>query len=126
MASLSLRIFLDSGRRIGPGKIDLLEEIAACGSISAAGRKLSMSYRRAWQLVDEMNATFADPVVVRQVGGRNGGGASLTPNGLALVVRYRAIEQAATAMARSHLDVLQNEAVPPGMPAEPASTVQAS
>ena len=110
MASLSLRIFLESGRRIGPGKIDLLEHIAACGSISGAGRKLSMSYRRAWKLVDEMNAMFADPVVTRQIGGRNGGGAALTPRGLALVRRYRAIEREATELARGHLETLQREA----------------
>ena len=108
MASLSLRIFLDGGRRIGPGKIQLLEKIAATGSISAAGRKLAMSYRRAWQLVDEMNATFAEPVVVRQVGGRNGGGAALTASGTALVSRYRAIEAQATALARGDLDTLQH------------------
>ncbi len=126
MASLSLRIFFESGRRIGPGKIGLLEEIAACGSISAAGRKLSMSYRRAWQLVDETNAMFADPVVVRQIGGRNGGGASLTPSGLALVARYRAIEQAATIMARSHLDELQNEAIQDGKPTDPLALNQAT
>ena len=112
MASLSLRIFLDSGRRIGPGKIDLLEEIAASGSISAAGRRLSMSYRRAWQLVDEMNAMFAEPLVAPYVGGRNGGGAALTPSGAAVVARYRAIERAATDLARTDLDSLQHAAAP--------------
>ncbi len=119
MASLSLRIFLDGGWRIGPGKIDLLEGIAACGSISAAGRKLAMSYRRAWQLVDEMNAMFADPVVARQIGGRNGGGAALTPRGAALVARYRAIERAATALARDDLDHLQDGATPADGPRTP-------
>ena len=110
MASLSLRIRLDCGRRIGPGKIDLLEQIARRGSISGAGRALGMSYRRAWDLVEEMNAMFADSLVERHVGGRNGGGASLTANGRALVTRYRAIERAATETARVHLDDLQNAA----------------
>ena len=110
MASLSLRIRLDSGRRIGPGKIDLLERIAACGSISAAGRSLSMSYRRAWDLVDELNGMFADPLVERQIGGRKGGGATLTASGSELVARYRAIERAATDIAQAHLDDLQNAA----------------
>lgn len=111
MASLSVRISLEPGGRIGPGKIDLLEEIAACGSISAAGRAMAMSYRRAWELVEEMNRMFASPVVERQVGGRHGGGATLTPLGLALVTRYRAIEKAAHEAARDHLDQLQ-KAVP--------------
>ena len=109
MASLSVRISLDPGGRIGPGKIDLLEEIAACGSISAAGRAMEMSYRRAWELVEEMNAIFAGPVVERQVGGKNGGGATLTPLGRSLVARYRAIEKAVDAAARSHLDQLQKD-----------------
>lgn len=110
MASLSVRISLDPGGRIGPGKIDLLEEIAASGSISAAGRKMAMSYRRAWELVEEMNTMFEAPVVERQIGGKNGGGARLTPLGFAVVERYRAIEKAALAVAKGHLEVLQNEA----------------
>lgn len=109
MASLSIRIRLDPEGRIGPGKVDLLEQIAALGSISAAGRKMAMSYRRAWELVEELNTMFATPVVQRQVGGRNGGGASLTPLGLSLVERYRSIEKAAESAARQHLDALQRQ-----------------
>ena len=100
MPSLSLRIDLDRETRIGPGKIELLETIAACGSISAAGREMGMSYRRAWDLVEALNQVFGKPVVVRQVGGKSGGGAHLTALGLALVAHYRAIEQAASAAAQ--------------------------
>ena len=60
-----LRIVLASGVAIGPGKVDLLEAIDAAGSIAAAGRRLSMSYKRAWTLVEELNAAFAGPVVER-------------------------------------------------------------
>ena len=110
MASLSLRIRLQSGERIGPGKIDLLEEIAESGSISAASRRLGMSYRRAWDLVEELNTMFAEPVVTSQIGGRKGGGAALTPHGQAVVARYREIERTATELARTQLDELQSEA----------------
>ena len=55
LPSLSVRIDLDAEGRIGPGKIQLLEKIHACGSISAAGRAMDMSYKRAWDLVDEIN-----------------------------------------------------------------------
>ena len=82
MPSLSLRINLDPAGRIGPGKIDLLEEIDACGSISAAARTMNMSYKRAWDLVEELNRLFGKPVVATQAGGRRGGGATLTPAGL--------------------------------------------
>ena len=109
MPSLSLRIQLDPEGRIGPGKIELLEQIAAQGSISAAGRAMGMSYRRAWELVEDLNTLFGKPVVERQTGGRNGGGARVTALGQALVTRFRAVEQAAAAAASEHLAALQAE-----------------
>ncbi|MBS7544967.1 winged helix-turn-helix domain-containing protein [Ancylobacter oerskovii] len=113
MASLSIRIDLDPEGRIGPGKIALLEAIAQTGSISAAGRAMQMSYRRAWDLVDELGRILGEPVVVSQAGGRHGGGARLTPFGAELVERYRQIEQLATAAAQAHLDALQAQAAKP-------------
>lgn len=107
MASLSLRINLDPDGRIGPGKIELLEQIAAFGSISAGARQMNMSYKHAWDLVEEMNRLFGRPLVSAQPGGRRGGGAQLTPIGLAVVSRYRAIERAAEAAAAQHLEALQ-------------------
>ena len=65
MPTLSVRIDLDSGERIGPGKIALLKAVGETGSISAAGRALGMSYRRAWRLIEELNACFSKPVVTR-------------------------------------------------------------
>ena len=109
MPSLSLRINLDPDGRIGPGKIELLEQIAAFGSISAGARHMSMSYKRAWDLVEEMNQMFGKPVLDTQKGGSKGGGANLTPVGLALVSRFRAIERAAMAAAEPHIAALQNE-----------------
>ena len=109
MPSLSLRINLDPEGRIGPGKIELLEQIAAFGSISAAARGMDMSYKHAWDLVEDMNRVFGKPLVAAQTGGRKGGGAQLTPVGLAVVSRFRAIERAAAAAAESQLAALQAE-----------------
>ena len=109
MPSLSLRVNLDPDGRIGPGKIQLLENIHATGSISAAGRAMEMSYKRAWDLVDELNRICGQAAVERQTGGKNGGGAVLTPFGESLVARYRAIEQAATVAARKQLVALKND-----------------
>jgi molybdate transport system regulatory protein len=109
MPSLSLRIDLGPESRIGPGKIELLERIAAFGSIAAAGRSMDMSYRRAWELVEELNSVFGKPVVERQIGGKHGGGAKLTELGLALIARFRAIERAAAEAANVHLAALQVE-----------------
>jgi len=100
-ASLTLRILSGEVRAMGPGKAELVERIEATGSISAAARAMGMSYRRAWQLVEAVNASFRDAVVVKAVGGSKGGGAQVTPYGRALVRRYRAMERkAASSVAR--------------------------
>ncbi len=109
MPSLSLRIKFDPAGHIGPGKVELLEQIAAFGSISAGAREMKMSYKRAWELVEEMNTIFGKPVIDTQKGGRKGGGAQLTPVGLALVSRFRAIERAALAAAAPHIKALEAE-----------------
>ena len=103
---LSIRLDLASGARIGPGKVAVLEEIARSGSISAAGRALHMSYRRTWDLVEELNRTLGTPVVQTAAGGSGGGGTVLTPAGRAIVERYRAIELDAATAARRHLQAL--------------------
>jgi molybdate transport system regulatory protein len=109
LPSLSVRIDLDSEGRIGPGKIQLLENIQSCGSISAAGRAMEMSYKRAWDLVDEINRICRHPAVERQTGGKNGGGAVLTPFGMSLVARYRKIERDAASAVRKELLALRTD-----------------
>jgi molybdate transport system regulatory protein len=106
MARLTIRVDLGQGGALGPGKIRLLELIQAHGSISEAGRAMSMSYRRAWLLVDQLNRSFRHPVVSKQTGGRRGGGARLTPWGLRLMKRYRAIERDAALAVAPHLRAL--------------------
>src|ERR1700731_1074094 len=107
LPSLSVRIDLDAETRIGPGKIKLLENIHANGSISAAGRAMDMSYKRAWDLVDEINRICGHAAVERQTGGKNGGGAILTPFGLSLINRYRKIERSPESAARKELVALR-------------------
>jgi molybdate transport system regulatory protein len=109
LPQLSVRIDLDAEDRIGPGKILLLENIRACGSISAAGRAMDMSYKRAWDLVDEINRICRQPAVERQTGGKNGGGAVLTPFGKSLVARYRKIERNAASAVRKELKALRTD-----------------
>jgi molybdate transport system regulatory protein len=86
---LKVRLVLGDRVAIGPGKADLLQGIAATGSIAGAGRAMAMSYRRAWLLVETMNACFREPLVVAARGGRGGGGARLTPLGRRVLERYR-------------------------------------
>jgi molybdate transport system regulatory protein len=110
--SLSLRIDLPPGR-LGPGKVALLEAIAASGSISGAGRAMTMSYRRAWLLVDSLNAMFRAPLVEAAPGGAKGGGARLTALGQEIVARYRAIERSASMAARDDIAAIEGAIRPP-------------
>ena len=73
MPHLSIRIDFDHEGRLGPGKVTLLERIAQEGSISGAGRSMNMSYKRAWELVADINRSFEEPLVTAQTGGRAGG-----------------------------------------------------
>lgn len=95
MVRLTLRVDLSPSSAIGPGKIRLLELIAETGSISAAGRAMDMSYRRAWLLTDELNRLFKQRVTTTKLGGKAGGGAALTAFGRKLVAEYRAMEEEA-------------------------------
>jgi len=103
---LSIRVDLANGGRIGPGKVLLLEAIARTGSISAAGRALRMSYRRAWKLVEDLNRTLGTPVVNTSAGGPGGGGATLTAAGSAVIDQYRALELAAYQAAATHVNAI--------------------
>ena len=109
LPSLSVRIDLEPEGRIGPGKIQLLENIGTCGSISAAGRAMDMSYKRAWDLVDETNRICRQLTVEPQTGGKNGGGAVLTPFGTSLIARYGKIERNAASAARKELEALRKD-----------------
>ncbi len=88
---LALRLYWDPVM-MGPGKADLMQAITEEGSISAAGRRMGMSYRRAWALVEELNAGFREPVVLSARGGAKGGGAHLSPTGEEVLRLYRQIE----------------------------------
>lgn len=106
-AGVRLRVFLEPDIAIGPGKAELLEGIRETGSIAAAGRRMNMSYKRAWLLVDTMNACFREPLVATSRGGRTQGGARLTPLGEQVLERYRRMEAEASAAVAADMDVLR-------------------
>ncbi len=112
MTRIVLRIDFDESRAIGPGKVRLLELVGETGSISAAGRAMGMSYRRAWLLVDALNQTFRSPVVQTRGGGVGGGGADLTPFGAGLVASYRTMEREARDALARHLSELEQALAP--------------
>jgi molybdate transport system regulatory protein len=106
-AALTIRIDFGAFGYLGPGKIALMERISKQGSITAAGKEMGMSYRRAWLLVDEINRIFREPLVETHMGGSGGGGARLTKLGRDVVSRYRAIEGAAATATAADLRALK-------------------
>jgi molybdate transport system regulatory protein len=78
---------------LGHGRIQLLEAIHATGSISKASTELGMSYKKAWQLIKSMNLLSEEPLVVKETGGKNGGGTILTRNGIDIIETFRSLEK---------------------------------
>ena len=101
---LRLRLLFGPEVAIGPGKVALLGAIAETGSISAAARRLNMSYRRAWLLVDTMNRCFRSALVEAATGGKGGGGARITALGEEVLARYRRMEDTASASVRDQIE----------------------
>lgn len=106
-ARLHIRLVFGAGDMLGPGKAELLERIGRTGSIAAAGREMGMSYRRAWMLVETLNAMFRAPLVESTRGGPRGGGAVLTQNGRQVLALYRAFEAGAAAAGAHELEALR-------------------
>lgn len=115
---LGLRLDFTPGGRLGPGKADLLEAIGRTGSISGAGRAMTMSYRRAWLLVDDLNRMFRQPLVEAQPGGAQGGGARLTPLGHEVLAHYRAVERTVLEAAAAPIEALRGAIDPTPRPAK--------
>ncbi|MEZ4291142.1 MAG: winged helix-turn-helix domain-containing protein [Myxococcota bacterium] len=108
---LRIRFEFEGRHTLGPGKVQLLEAVGELGSISAAARATGMSYRHAWELLDDVNRCFAGRVLETEAGGRSGGGAQLTDFGRELIRRYRAMQaKAGDALAAdlASLDALRS------------------
>jgi|SRR5271167_4512093 len=103
---IRFRIDFAENSYVGPGKIDLLEAIRDCGSLSQAARDLGMSYRRAWLLIDSFKGAFRKPVTSATTGGKGGGGVALTQFGEALVESYRGLEREFARLAARRLRLL--------------------
>ena len=104
---LRIRILFGDDLMLGPGKADLLEAIREFGSIAAAGRSMTMSYKRAWSLVEEMNRAFKAPLVDSARGGAKGGGASLTKTGEEVLANYRKLEKITADAGTAQLDAIR-------------------
>ena len=114
---LKAQLFCGTEIAMGPGKAALLDAIAATGSISAAGRRLGMSYRRAWLLVDVMNRCWETPLVETAAGGSHGGGARVTTLGADILAAYRRLEDAIEAAGMDASELLFEKLAPKPRPA---------
>lgn len=107
LLKLKAQLFCGDEPAMGPGKADLLEAIDRSGSISAAGRALGMSYRRAWLLVDSMNRCFRDRLIETTAGGGQAKGARLTHTGRDVLARYRTLEARLASVVTDDLQYLE-------------------
>ena len=105
MPTSILKIDFD-GRRLGAGKVRLLELIVETGSISAAAKKMNMSYRRAWLLMDELNHMFGRDVIETVAGGSGGGGATVTEFGAQVISVFRELENETSTLVQKRIEVL--------------------
>jgi len=87
-----IRVVVGGDIALGPGKVELLALIAETGSIAEAAKRMEMSYMRAWTLVQQMEACFKEPLLDRQRGGAERGGAQLTENGCRVLELYEQME----------------------------------
>jgi molybdate transport system regulatory protein len=102
-----LRVTIDDEFYLGPGRADLLELIAETGSISAAGKRMDMSYKRAWSLVQALNEEFGAALVEASRGGAGQGGASLTAAGAEILRLYRHMQETTRAAIAPDLKATQ-------------------
>ncbi len=107
--NLKIRISSGIDTAMGPGKAELLEAIQEFGSITKAAKKMKMSYRRAWELVNVMNQCFKYPLVITTKGGTRGGGAEVSELGITILQNYRDLETKVSRFANKELNqILSN------------------
>ncbi len=87
-----IRIESENERFLGPGRIELLENIIETGSISQAAKKMGMSYKKAWDLINSMNKQTKMPIVITHAGGENGGGTLVTEEGKKIIAAFKKLD----------------------------------
>jgi molybdate transport system regulatory protein len=78
---------------LGPGRVELIERIHASGSIRQAALQMEMSYKQAWEIIKHINAHFTQPIVISHRGGKGGGNAMVTQDGLEMVKQFHALQE---------------------------------
>jgi molybdate transport system regulatory protein len=100
-------IDVDGEKFFGPGRAELLELISETGSIAKAAKSMGMSYKKAWDMVNEMNTRGNKPYVVSHAGGEKGGGAEVTEAGNKMLAAYKDMRIQLDSITLKHKDILK-------------------
>jgi len=100
-------IDIDGERFFGPGRAELLQLILDTGSISKAAKSMGMSYKKAWAMVDELNARGQKPYVVTHKGGQKGGGTEVTKTGMEVLIAYQTLSNQLLSISKKHMHILK-------------------
>jgi molybdate transport system regulatory protein len=100
-------IDIDGERFFGPGRAELLQLIIETGSISKAAKSMGMSYKKAWAMVEGLNAQAKRPYVIAHKGGQKGGGTEVTPRGRAMLSAYQKLSDKIHSITDKHADILK-------------------
>lgn len=99
--SSRFRLWIDKGEKpyLGMGRVILLEKIEEHGSITRGAQAINMSYRKAWQLIEDMNKLSKEPLVEKRLGGKTGGGAHVTVAGKEAIRKFYELQSKIEAFA---------------------------
>ena len=106
---IRLRVWveMDGNKFFGPGPAQLLELIAQEGSLAKAAKTMGMSYKKAWDIVADLNSRGKEPYVISHKGGEKGGGAEVTEHGKSVINSYRQFTQKLYALKESETELLE-------------------
>lgn len=95
MYKIKSRIWIEGeeGVFLGEGRIKILKAITTEGSLSKAAKKLGISYKKVWNLVDSINKNAAKPIIITNTGGTGGGGTTITEYGLDMITAFEKINK---------------------------------
>lgn len=88
------KLWLDNnGKIFGKGPLLLLQGVEKHGSLSEAAKKLGMSYNKAHNLIKSIEKKTNTKLLIKKIGGANGGSSKLTPEAINLMTTYLAFER---------------------------------
>jgi len=109
MKQVKSRIWIEQEGEVflGYGRVALLKKIAETHSISAAAKAMSMSYKKAWNLINTMNTSSSQPLVITNTGGKDGGGTAITDYGRKMINEFETLNDACEAFLNEKFNTIK-------------------